>query len=179
MKTICCDLGHGGHDSGATNKGILEKDLNLQIGKKLNNKLTEAGYETVITRDDDYYVKLFKRAQIANRVLTDIFISIHCNACNNPAVQGTEVLHYPNSKNGIKLARFVYDELIDRLDRAHRGLKPRDDLVVLNSTLMPAILVEVAFLSNPTEYNLLQDEGFQILTVEAIFNGIEKYFKDV
>jgi len=175
---ICLDSGHGGKDSGAINRDIYEKDIALSITKKLYQRLLDSPYKPFLTRDDDYYMGINKRWKMANKQFVDIFISIHCNAVNNQAVQGTEVLYYPTSRNGKKLAKFVYDELIDKLQRAKRGIVPRDDLGVIEYTHMPAIIVETAFLSNPTECELLQDKRFQDKTVEAIFNGIEKYFEE-
>ena len=167
----------GGKASGAISESTYEKDINLGIAKRLNHKLLENGYKTALTRDMDYYVGINERCRIANREHTDIFVSIHCNASFNPNAQGTEVLYYPTSTEGKKLSKLVYDEFIKELKLAKRGIKPRDDLGVLKYTNMPAILVEVAFISNPVEKELLEDTKFQDKTVEAIFRGIEKYFK--
>lgn len=172
---ICIDAGHGGKDPGAVSENVQEKDINLVIATILFERLSNAGHEVVMTRTDDSFVKLYKRVDIANNAEVDVFISIHNNAAGNTDIGGTEVLHYPDSEDGIKIAGEVQKELVKLLRRDDRGLKERDNLVVLNSTTMPAILVECGFLTNPIERKLLQDKCFQELAAIAIMEGLEKW----
>lgn len=176
---ICIDPGHGGKDPGAVSGGVQEKDINLAIALKLASKLIGTGHKTILSRRTDRFVALWDRAVHANDMEADIFVSIHNNAAGNTEAQGTETLYYPGSDQGEKLASLVQKELVKKLQRQDRGIKPRNKLIVLKCTSMPAILVECGFLTNPTERKLLQDEGFQQLAAEAIAGGIEKYFKEV
>lgn len=176
---ICIDPGHGGRDSGAVAEGIKEKDINLAIAQKLLLLLYNKGHDIIMTRSNDIAVSLYERANKANNFNADIFISIHNNAFNNEMPQGTEVLYFSGSLQGEKLANLVQTELVKRLKRPDRGIKSRSDLVVLRYTTMPAILVECAFLTNPAERKLLQDNGFQHLAAEGIAEGIDRYFREV
>lgn len=176
---ICIDAGHGGKDPGAVSEGTQEKDINLQIAKKLYEILEKNNYQLLMTRLEDNYISLEERTNMANDFDADIFISIHNNAVFNPDVQGTETLYYPGSEKGERLAKLVQDELVKKLQRPDRGIKPRGKLAVLKYTVMPAILVECAFLTNPTERKLLQDSEFQELIAEATTEGIGHYFEEV
>jgi len=175
---ICIDPGHGGKDPGAASNEVKEKDINLAISLKLASKLIGAGHKAVLSRCDEF-VELYNRAEYANSIGADIFVSIHNNAAGNTEAQGTETLYYPGSEKGERLARLVQDELVKKLQRPDRGIKPREKLIVLKCTHMPAILIECGFLTNPTERKLLQDDGFQRLAAEAIAEGIEKYIEEV
>lgn len=172
---IVIDPGHGGSDMGAHSKGLQEKNVVLDIAQKLQKLLSSAGHSIKTTRESDVYVDLYERANIANNFNADIFVSIHCNAGNSEQANGTETLYYPGSEKGRMFAGEVQENLLEKLDRQDRGLKKRGDLVVLNSTEMPAVLVEVAFISHPIERKLLRDEGFRQLAAEAIAEGVEEY----
>ena len=179
MKKICIDPGHGGRDPGAVAEGIKEKDINLAIALKLMPLLIGAGHKIILTRSTDEFIDLYNRAECANSAGSDIFISIHNNAADNPNAQGTETLFYKGSIKGEKWARTIQNKLIKKLQRPDRGVKPRDNLIVLKYTAMPAVLIECAFLTNSTERKLLQDIGFQLLIAEGIMEGIEEYFQEV
>lgn len=174
---ICIDPGHGGNDSGATSNGINEKDINLAISKKLAELLV-GDYEISMTRDEDYNIPLMDRAIIANSFGSHIFVSIHNNASKNEGVQGTEVLHYPGSKDGIKLADYILTQMLKMFQRPSRGIKPRDDLSVLQQTEMPAVLIECGFITNSTERKLLQEDCCQLVIAISIKKGIDNYFKE-
>lgn len=175
---IAVDPGHGGKDPGANYNDVLEKEINLDIASKLKELLEEADHEVFMTRENDVFVELYERASIANENNCDIFISIHSNAAASPSAQGVETLHYPGSEEGKKLAKLVQDELIKHLQRDDRGIKSRDDLVVLKKTKMPAVLIECGFVSNSVERHLLQSVGFQHLIAESIVEGVQKYFEE-
>lgn len=179
---ICIDPGHGGKDPGAVSEGVKEKNINLKIAKKLLGRLVQDGHIVQMTREDDSYVSLYQRANIANKFNADIFVSIHNNAADSSEAQGTETLFYPGSIEGEEIAGEVQTELTKLLQRKDRGIKDRADLVVLNSTTMPSILVECGFLTNLTERKLLQDNCFQDLAAIGIAEGIEmweNYIKEV
>lgn len=179
---VVVDAGHGGSDPGASSKdGLREKNVNLDISLKLNNLLENAGYETYMTRVDDSYPELMDRVSLANETGAEIFVSIHNNAHDNPAVDGTEVLYYPNGYNGDlrdnqTLANFIHDSIIEEAGPTDRGIIKRPNLVVLKYTNMPAVIVEVGFLTNSSDVKKLKDEDYKWQIAKAIFDGIENYF---
>lgn len=171
---ICVDSGHGGNDSGAVGQGGLkESHVNLAITKLLETLLKGGDYEVKLTRGHDVYVDLGARCDIANDWQADYFVSIHCNS-NGPSAHGVETLY--KSQAGLELAIPVQDALV-ALTREHdRGVKKRDDLAVLNGTDMPAILVEVGFISHIRTEKRLETADYQSVIAEAIMLGITQYF---
>jgi len=168
------DPGHGGNDSGAVGpSGAKEKDINLAVAERLHLLMSESGIEAYMTRIGDEEVSLAKRAEKANNISADYFISIHCNAANSPTAHGTETYHYPGSVKGRALAQAVQQELVSATGLADRGVKEAN-FYVLRMTAMPAILVELAFLSNPEEERLLATSAFQEKCARAIWAGVKK-----
>ncbi|MHB8879077.1 MAG: N-acetylmuramoyl-L-alanine amidase family protein, partial [Myxococcaceae bacterium] len=107
VRRVVIDAGHGGHDSGAVGqKGTLEKDVTLQVATRLAARLTEAGLEVVLTRDDDTFVRLEDRARHANEVHGDLFISVHCNSAPGHKLRGIETytLNTSADRYSIRLA---------------------------------------------------------------------------
>ena len=172
---IAVDAGHGGKDPGAQKDGIIEKEVNLQIARYLKDGLEKLDYEVIMTRDDDTLEGLFHRAILANEKDCDIFVSIHNNAAGNESAAGSEVLYYPESQNGKQLAHCIQKEQVKALDRPDRGLKPDDDFVVLNSTAMPAVIVESLFITNPIDRDMLSKKEYLFVIAEAIKAGIVGY----
>lgn len=183
-KVIVIDAGHGGKDPGTIGlSGNYEKDINLQISEKLAKKLKSSGYKIILTRDSDEYLDNLSRAELANKKRARVFISIHGNAMeDNSSIDGIQVLYYPNREstvgdvNNNELARIVMESLINGTGAVDKGIIERDDLIVLNQTKMPAILIEYGFLSNEKEEKLLLSEDYQNKVVDSIVNGLEKYF---
>ena len=175
-KKIAIDPGHGGTDPGAVGPtGLKEKDVNLQIALKLKAKLEAQGHTVVMTRDKDETVSLENRVNKANNANADIFVSIHCNAAENPDAKGTETYHYPESSKGKKLATEVQKKLVKALETTDRGVK-EGTYYVLKHTKMPAILTEVAFISNPSEEEMLKKDETREKAAQAIKEGIDTYF---
>lgn len=177
---IAIDSGHGGKDPGAVSpNGTREKDINISISQKLNKGLKDKGYSTLMIRDSDVFVNLYERANIANKNQADIFISIHSNSHPKNDIAGIQVLYNPESKDieSYPLAKLIMDELLKGTGAKDRGIIKRPNLVVLNKTSMPAVLIEVGFLSNPVEEKLIRDETYQDKIVKSIIKGIEKYFE--
>lgn len=175
MQRVFLDAGHGGADSGACALGLREKDVALDIVVKIKDILVSKGFEVDTTRVIDVYVPYQKVGAIANSKKSDIFVSVHCNASSLHNAQGFEVLHHTNSVEGKKLAEAIRQEFLkDRsLYTKDRALKPRGDLAVLNSTKMPAVLVECAFIDNPSDNFILRNKKSEI--AQVIANGIFKY----
>ncbi len=150
FNTVVIDPGHGGRDSGTHSRwhrGILEKNLTIKVAKLLNEKLTTAGFRTVMTRKGDYYVSLDKRCAISNRQRNAIYISIHFNDAPRRAAHG--ILTFYRSSGSVELAKCVERHLGQTLHNAD-GIRYAN-YHVLRDNRFPAILIECGFLSNRRE----------------------------
>lgn len=182
-RIIVIDPGHGGRDPGAVHNGVNEKDVNLAVSHKLNEGLKNKGYTTIMTREDDIFIELKERANIANRNGADLFISIHSNSNPNANVSGIQVLYHSKDKEYVRkeetynLANIIMEELIKGTGAQNKGLIARERTVVIRDTNMPAVLIELGFLTNSNEAQLLKDEAYQELLAESIIRGIERYFE--
>ena len=190
-KIVVLDAGHGGIDPGAMNKDktILEKDINLEITKKLRDLIEASGGTVIMTRDKDvslyeedgnkttrqkYNENLRNRKKIIDESDADIFVSIHLNAFEQSKYYGAQTF-YPK-----ELAQFVQDELKRVVDEDNdRKIKPRDDIYLLKNAKMPSILIECGFLSNEKESQLLADSKYQDKIAWAIYVGIQKYLTGI
>lgn len=175
-KTFCLDAGHGGKDPGAVNGSHYEKDTALKIVMKLKNLIETFGAKVILTRDDDSYPGLTSRANIANHSRSDCFISVHLNSAENKTATGYEVLVYKKKGNSENIAKKVLKQLGTVVAWPNRGIKERPDLTVLSKTSMPAILVEVGFISNDKESEELMKDTTQLALAKAIFNGMVEYY---
>ncbi len=170
MRKICIDAGHGGKDPGAVSGGVQEKDIALAVALKIGALLT--GYEVVYTRDEDVYVGLAERALIANQVSADLFVSVHCNSAPGTSANGMEVyVHTTRSAASTRAANAIYDRLLPASGLRGRGVKSKD-LAVLRETAMPAVLVELGFISNPDDRAKLINFAWQDDAARAIADGI-------
>ncbi|OUO92192.1 N-acetylmuramoyl-L-alanine amidase [Cloacibacillus sp. An23] len=170
MKKICIDAGHGGKDPGACAGGVREKDIALVVALKIGALLTD--YEVVYTRMKDVYVGLSERARIANRAEADMFVSVHCNSAPSTSANGMEVyVHTTRSAASTRAAHAIYDRLLSASGLRGRGVKA-NDYAVLCETSMPAVLVELGFISNDGDREQLVSEGWQDRAAEAIAEGI-------
>lgn len=175
MIKIMLDAGHGGKDPGALGNGLKEKDLTLRVVLKIGKKLEKTGYYLVgYTRKIDEYLSLMERANIANKFNADAFISVHINAAENITAQGYETFSYPTSSRGARLSKDIHSEIIEAgIYTKNRGTKLAN-FAVLRETIMPAALLELAFITNKEDSQLLIDKEDEF--VEAIVKGINKYF---
>ena len=174
---ICIDPGHSGPcEPGACAGGVTEADINLQVAKIAARILASRGHQVKLTREKDIdNDDLLWRAEVAWQFRADIFISLHCNAAASPAAHGTEVFYYPTSQGGHALARCLQAALVRNCQTADRGVKTNDEWTVLVETVCPAVLAELAFLSNDREREMLTDRFLQRQFAVAIANGIEQY----
>ena len=186
-KTIVVDAGHGGSDSGAVGPtGVMEKDVTLAVAKKVQNILTQSGARVVMTRTQDVDVyapnatgkqELQARCDVANRdSRTALFLSIHCNAFSSPSANGMETYYSAGSVNGQRFATALNQELAKAGGLFNRGVKTAN-YYVLRHTNMPASLIELAFVTNYREEQLLRSEAYQNKLAAAIVRGIARYFK--
>jgi len=170
-QSVCIDPGHGGSDPGAVGCGLREANINLDVGQRFYNVLKNAGYKVYITRTSDVFVSLASRAQYANSLGVDRFISVHCNAFNGSA-HGTETFCYPNSGNTTyRLRDKTNPEVVAALGTYNRGCKTAD-FYVLRETAMPAILCELAFIDNAGDAAKLGDAYYRQKAAEALKRGL-------
>lgn len=174
---ITIDAGHGGKDPGACANGIKEKDLNLDISKRVKSKLEELGYDVFMTRTNDTFVELADRADIANVLKSDLFLSIHNNANGNKSYSGTTVLYNSKAlKPAPKLAESMRDSISNSIGTNKLKLENRPNLAVLNSTQVPAVLAEVGVITNSTEASKLKNSSYKDKAASAIVDSINKFF---
>ncbi|HZK56530.1 MAG TPA: cell wall-binding repeat-containing protein [Desulfosporosinus sp.] len=185
-EVIVLDPGHGSPDPGAVGPaGTREKDSNFAIAQKLASQLRAAGAVVYLTRNGDgspaspynKHEDLWSRVNIANSYDATLFVSIHSNA--GAGAYGTETYYgmYPdfdNSSESYKLAKSIQDKLVNTIGLTDRGVKT-GDFTVLNHFEMPAVLVEVAFISNAYEEQLLASDSFRQKAATGIYQGILAY----
>lgn len=171
---IIMDAGHGGRDSGAVFGDRVEKDDNLEMTLAVGKLLEEMGYDVVYTRQEDIYQSPIQKARTANELGGDLFVSIHRNSSATPnQYQGVETLIYSEGGFPQEVAENINEEL-EKVGYINLGIEERPRLVVLNSTQMPAVLVEVGFINSEAD-NLLFVESFEE-TAGAIATGIAESF---
>jgi N-acetylmuramoyl-L-alanine amidase len=173
---ICIDAGHGGSDPGAIGTEpfhLEEKDFNLNLAETLEGQLESRGHWVVMTRRKDRYVSLPARANFANRLEAEFFVSIHANAAESYLADGMEVFYFPGSQAGRNAATTVLNSMIESFpDHRNRGVKSAN-FTVLRLTNMPAILVESEFLTNPDQLQFLANMENQQNLATAIADGID------
>ena len=172
-KFIVIDPGHGGSDPGATRNNIQEKQLTIDISKKIAKKLEEQGAKVYMTRYDDTFVSLSDRVDVTNNKKPDLFVSVHINACENEEINGIETHYWKD--DSLDFAKAVHKSIMSKIDGNNRGvIKSR--FYVIRHTTIPAILLELGFISNPDERNELLSEERQEKSAEAVCEGIINYF---
>lgn len=186
-KRICIDPGHGGSDPGAIGPGgTHESDVTLPICLQLKTILENAGSTVFISRADDRDVfavnaddadELQARADVANANKADVFVCVHADSFRDPNIGGTGTYYYPKTNFDGLLAFSVQSSLISQIGLENRGVN-RANFYVLKNTRTPAILVEVAFISNPAEEKKLADNEFQGKVARGIALGLDKFFSD-
>ena len=192
---VMLDAGHGGGDTGATNNGTAEKDLNLNLANRLTSELQNRGFEVNTTRSGDISVSLAERSQQANESNADVFISLHHNSLNGNA-DGVETHYYehnpnyPSTQNQANhndgqritnskhLADLIQNNLVQSTGADNRGVKT-STFSVNRETDVPAVLVEYGFMDHPEEYANLTDEQYQQALTQAVANAVESYFANV
>lgn len=178
-KTVVIDPGHGGYDSGAVGPtNVMEKNVNLAVALKLGALLQTQGIKVVYTRTDDNVSwtnditnDLQTRCDIANKVKADFFISIHSNSADSSSAKGSETYYSTKKPSDSTLAKVMEDNLVAANNLMDRGVK-NANFYVINNTNMPAVLVELAFISNPNEEKLLNNSDFQTKSANGLANGI-------
>lgn len=183
-KVIVVDPGHGGYNAGAVGASgkTWEKTNVLFIAKDLKTMLEAAGATVIMTRETDISPEsktrnqLETRVHIANQANADLFVSIHNDANRDRNIVGTTTYYYGSAK-GRQLAESVQNSLVAALGSHDHGVKS-SPYYVLRNTRMPAILVEVGFISNYWEEKRLADPAYRYKASQGIFEGTKRYFSN-
>lgn len=175
---VVIDAGHGGEDEGCSRGGVLEKDINLAIAKKVQSQLQAMSYQVVMIRDRDVYIAKEERVQYANDCQADIYISIHQNASEDNSVEGMEVWYDESraSADNKRLAQLIHQQTLQSTGALKRELRGDAQFYVTGKTEMSACLIETGFLSNAAERERLLDEQYQEQIAAGIVQGIMYYF---
>ncbi len=194
---VVLDPGHGGQDSGAMCGSVMEKDLALDVARRVDRLLDSEGVATLMTRLGDSYVSLADRAAFGNRAKDSVFVSIHFNEDNKPVASGVETYyaaHQINSgstfaswlpffsrppSNSPKpesqsLASFIQEALVARTRSVDRGTQAKQYFVISNVT-SPAVLIEAGFITNKEELSKLASEDYRDQLAAAVADGILRY----
>lgn len=171
---VVLDAGHGGSDYGAIREGINEKDITLDVTQRVASILKSKGYKVALTRSDDTFVSLEDRVNFSETEEPEIFVSIHVNSAVATEPKGIETHYYHDYSN--ELAKIVHKHLIKNIDTKDRGLF-KSKFYVINHTTVPAILVEMGFISNADERAELITDSRKQKTAKAIAEGIIEYCK--
>jgi len=194
---VVLDPGHGGQDSGAMCGGVMEKDLTLDVARRIDRLLDSEGVATLMTRVGDTYVSLADRAAFANRLRNCIFVSIHFNEDNKPVASGVETYYAahqitagsflaswlpflwrplsdsPNTESQ-NLAEFIQEALVARTRAVDRGIQARQFFVIANVTA-PAVLIEGGFLTNKEDISKLASDDYRDQIAASVADGILRY----
>jgi len=188
-KIIILDAGHGGIDPGASRSGVMEKDINLAVALQLKTILNQQGAKIVLSRETDtelstecdneqirgrYHRDLAARVELAGESDADLFISIHSNAAGNTKRHGAEAFYYAESESGKVLATTILTEL-RKITHTPPSANP-GDYFVLRRSIITAALIEIGYISNPEERQLLQTADYQRKLAETIAAGICNYY---
>ena len=192
-KVIAIDAGHGGIDGGAVAEtGVLEKNIALAISLRLREVLEQAGAVVVMTREGDYDLAgsqkqsirrrkaedLIRRAEVVNQSEADCLISIHLNSIPSIKWSGAQSFYTIKNQWNETLAKHIQSELREQLENTNREAKEIKDVFLLRAVKLPTTLVEVGFLSNPTERKQLESLEYQDKLAEAIYRGLIRYFEE-
>jgi len=221
IKRVVIDAGHGGNDPGAIGRtGLKEKDVNLDIAKRLAAILRARGVDVTMTRSNDRFIPLPSRVAIANRARPDLFVSIHSNANRVRSLNGFEVYYAASGRSDYKrafnsareevlgfdescfsgssldlkatlwdmvytynraesitLARSLCRSIGDNLDTRVLGIKDAN-FYVLKNVNIPAVLIEIGFLSNSREEHIIRNGYYRQRIAEGIAEGIDRFDRD-
>ena len=181
---VILDAGHGGIDVGKTGvNGEKEKDINLEISKKIKKFLSDSDVTVKMTREGDERLADSQREDLKAR--TDIMnggallaVSIHQNSYRDPAVSGAQVFYYTDSEEGRTAAGMIQAELNALAPDNEKEIRANDSYYILKNTRIPTVIVECGFLSSYTEAEKLADDEYQNRIAEAVSEGILQYIID-
>lgn len=189
-KIIVLDPGHGGPDPGAVKGEAIEKDISLSVSIKLRDYLQQQGALVLMTRETDIDLAdedlkgysrrkvqdLKRRVSLINDSEADFFASIHLNAIPSSKWKGAQTFYSDHFKESQQGAKFIQEELRRNLENTNREAKTVDGIYLLRKSEIPGVLVEIGFLSNPTERELLRQDAYQEQVAASIYQGIMRYY---
>ena len=185
---ILIDAGHGGSDGGAKGKtGTIEKDINLEISKKLKEKLSDEGYKVFLTREDDTELAKTKvadldaRCKMKKETNCDVFISIHQNKFNSERCFGAQVWYADNEKSNT-IADLIQDSLKEKTEDNNKRIAKaakKQYRILRDGYDGACVIVECGFLSNGAEEKRLKTDEHQNKIVDGIVCGVNKYFEEI
>ncbi len=190
-RSVMLDAGHGGLDGGAVayyEDGSIkakEKDFNLDIALRAQQLLEAQGVDVHMIRTEDVYVDFLRVGGIANDAGTSLFVSIHTNSTIMEQPNGIETYGYleagsvSNGMTSQRLSEILLEELIEETGANNRGVKEGKELAVINSTKMPATLIEIGFISNPEECEKMMTEEYRQKLAQAVCDGVLRAFLEM
>lgn len=173
-KKLVLDAGHGAHDAGAVANGLKEKDLTLDIAKRIKNKLNNYDIDVIMTRTTDKYLTLSERTNIANRNNADAFVSIHINAGGGTGFESF-IFNGTVSNATKQLQNKMHDAIVNKTNMTNRG-KKKANFAVVRQTRMPSILTENLFIDRKEDADKLKDSKFIDKIAQGHVDGIVSYF---
>ncbi|MFA6929634.1 MAG: N-acetylmuramoyl-L-alanine amidase [Lentisphaeria bacterium] len=195
IRHILLDPGHGDKDPGAQRQGVMEKNVNLLLSRRIAAILRKRGYKVSLTRDRDCLLRLEQRTAYAKQLQPDLFLSIHCNAINNASIEGIETYiinpaHTPSSGGNVfakkaapgnsfdrenaLLGFLLQTHLLNATKAVDRGIK-RKQFYVIREVACPAALLELGFLSNDKERKKLLESHYQDKLAVAVCDAVQEY----
>jgi len=187
-RVVVIDAGHGGVDPGAVGKSkVLEKDVTLAVSKRLQVLVEQGGAKTIMVREEDRDLgtaqgllkrkreDLAGRIQLAMDVQAEVYLSIHANSFPDPKLTGAQTFYHSDSPEGKLLAQSIQKEL-NSMTQGKRVAKGNQDIYVLKKARQAAVTVELGFLSNLEEEQLLTTPEYQEKLAIAIYQGLSVYF---
>ena len=169
---VVLDAGHGGADPGSMEKGVCEKDVTLQVALRTAELLDEAGVDYILTRTEDEGVGIDQRIEYARDESAAIFISIHCDWYEKSRINGTSTLYDANSEASKEMAPLIQSHITPGLGTSDRGVHPHTDLVLLRDFNIPAVVVELGFLSNAHDFKLMKTDAFREQAAQNLACGV-------
>ena len=185
--TVYIDPGHGGMDGGATIGSIKESTITLQISKKIQEVFENNNIKAILTREteDDLSTKEFvkredmlKRVNMINTSKANLALSIHLNKFSIEKYRGAQVFYSQTNPNNLLLAETMQRNLISYLKNTDRKIVKRDNVFLLNRVTIPCCIIECGFMSNPTEFDLLQSDDYQYKIACALLLGVKEFLLD-
>lgn len=184
-KIVVLDAGHGGIDPGASAGGFNEKDINFKILNQYAKQYFEGSdIKVYFTRTEDVKIDLYERADFASRVEADLFISLHMNSVSSTSVNGTSVYYSlfntsttSGGLTGKQMASTLTENLCKALGTKNRGVVTAD-FVVIRETRMPAVLIELAFITNANDRKIITTESTQKKAAKTIYETVVSFFED-
>jgi len=178
-RIIILDPGHGGKDPGTVLGSYSEKAITLKVSTLVKQKLEAAGAKVYMTRTGDTYPSLQDRVDFTNANYGEIFVSVHVNSAANTSAQGTETYYAISTgdmyQEDIDLATFVNNQIVNNLNMKNRGVK-EEQYYVIRNTIIPAILVELGFLTNDEDRGKMTTDKYAELFADSIYKGISQYY---